>query len=77
MCLKFAKQSLKIDKFSKLFPRKGTVHGMSKRKSDAYELVNPRTTRYQFSDIPAMQRMLNKDEKKRNKFSNRLVALYQ
>ena len=77
MCLKFAKQSLKIDKFRKLFPRKGNIHGMSKRKSDAYDLVNPRTTRYQFSDIPAMQRMLNKDEKKRNKFSNRLVALYQ
>ena len=56
MCLKFAKQSLKIDKFSKLFPRKETVHGMSKRKSDAYELVKPRTTRYQFSAIPAIQR---------------------
>ena len=75
MCLKFAKQSLKIDKFSKLFPRKENVHGMSKRKSDTYVLVNPRTTRYQFSAIPAMQRMLNKDEEKKKQVLKQISCL--
>ena len=65
MCLKFAKQSLKLDKFNKLFPKKVNVHDMSKRNSEAYELVKPRTTRYQFSAIPAMQRMLNRDMEKK------------
>ena len=48
---------------------------MSKRKSDAYELVNPRTTRYQFSDIPAMQRMLNKDEEKQKQVLKQISCL--
>ena len=75
MCLKFAKQSLKIDKFRKLFPRKENIHGMSKRKSDAYELVNPRTTRYQFSAIPAMQKMLNRDEQKKKQVFKQISRL--
>ena len=62
---KFAKQCLKIEKLKGLFPRRVTSHDMFKRDSDIFDLVKPKTSRYQLSAIPVMQKMLNKAEKEK------------
>ena len=62
MCLKFAKQCLKIQKLRHLFPKKVKSHVMEKRNSEIFDFVKPKTSRYQFSAIPVMQRMLEKAE---------------
>lgn len=62
MCLKFAKQCLKIQKLRHLFPKKVKSHVMKKRNSETFDFVKPKTTRYQFSAIPVMQRMLEKTD---------------
>ena len=64
MCLKFANQCLKIEKMKELFPRKVGHHEMSKRNSEVYDFVKPKTSRYQLPSIPVMQRMLDKAELK-------------
>ena len=65
MTFKFAKQCLKIEKLKGLFPKRVTSHDMFKRDSDIFDLVKPRTSRYQLSAIPVMQKMLNKAEKEK------------
>ena len=65
MSLKFAKQCLKIEKMKGLFPRRVSGHDMMKRDSDAIDMVKPKTSRYQLSAIPVMQKMLNDAEKNR------------
>ena len=50
MCFKFAKQCLKIEKMKVLFPR---------------DIVQPKTSRYQFSAISVMQKMLNNAEREK------------
>ena len=65
MMFKFAKQCLKIEKLKGLFPRRVTSHDMFKRDSDIFDLVKPRTSRYQLSAIPVMQKMLNRAEKEK------------
>ena len=37
---------------------------MKKRNSETFDFVKPKTTRYQFSTIPVMQRMLEKTDVK-------------
>mgnify|MGYP001398576655 CR=1 FL=1 len=72
MCLKFAKQCLKIEKMKGLFPRKVRHHEMSMRNSEVYDLVKPKTSRYQLSAIPVMQRMLDKAELKQRQVFRKL-----
>ena len=64
MSLKFAKQCLRIEKMKGLFPRRVSGHDMVKRGSDTFDIVKPKTSRYQLSAIPVMQKMLNDAEKK-------------
>ena len=64
LCLRFAKKCLKIENFKKLFPVRKSRHEMHKRKTEKYLIKNIETERYKKSAIPAMQKLLNDDEKK-------------
>ena len=59
------KQCLKIEKMKALFPRKVSSHDMFKRDSDIFDMVKPKTSRYQLSAIPVMQKMLNNAEREK------------
>ena len=72
LCLKFAKKCLKVNKLRKMFPRKVTMHEMSKRSFEYFRVNKSLTNRYLNSAIPQMQRMLNKDKKKEVETLNQL-----
>ena len=65
MCLKFAKQCLKLDKMKGLFPKKESVHTMQKRSPEYYKVVKSQTERFRNSAIPSMVRMLNDCQRKK------------
>ena len=48
-----------------LFPRRVSSHDMFKRDSDIFDIVKPKTSRYQLSAIPVMQKMLNNAEREK------------
>ena len=60
MCLKFAKNCLKINNMKYLFPRYLSKCSMKTRNSLKYVENKSQTSRYQKSAVPSMQRMLNK-----------------
>ena len=64
LCIKFAKKCLKVNKLRKMFPKKFTMHEMSKRNFEYFRVNKTLTNRYLNSAIPQMQRMLNKEKKK-------------
>ena len=72
MCLKFAKQCLKIDKMKKFFGKNYTEHSMMKRDSNAFKVVRAQTERYRKSAIPFMIRMLNSCESEKRKLLKQL-----
>ena len=61
MALKFVKNGLKNLNFSKLFPLRKEIHGMSVRKSEKYHVSISKTSRHKDSAVPFLQRLLNKD----------------
>ena len=65
MCLKFAKECLKLEKMKKLFPKNQSNHLMDKRCPEFYQVVKAQTERYRKSAIPSMIRMLNSYRKKK------------
>ena len=67
LCLKFAKNCLKNEKMKALFPLEKHHHNMKKRSQSIFQVYKSRTTRYQNSAIPYLQRLLNEDFKKRAK----------
>ena len=60
LCLKFAKNCLKIEKFKKFFPLNKKEHSMLMRKSDKFALDKYGSVRYKDSAIPYMKRLMNK-----------------
>ena len=72
LCLKFAKKCLQVNKLRKMFPKKLTMHDMSKRSFEYFRVNKTLTNRYLNSAIPQMQRMLNKDKKKEIETLNQL-----
>ena len=66
LCLKFAKNCLKVDKLRKIFPKSTSVHGMSKRNVESFIVNRTLTERYLNSAVLQMQRMLNCYQKKQN-----------
>ena len=75
MCLKFAKQSLKLHKMKGLFPKNESDHSMQKRNSYVYQGVRAYTERFRKSAIPSMLRILNECEAKKQKKFKKLDAL--
>ena len=72
MCFKFAKQCLKLEKLKGLFPRRVSSHNMLKRDSDTFDIVKPKTSRYQLSAVPFMQKMLNNAEREKRQVLRKL-----
>ena len=58
---KMAKKSLRLDKFSELFPFNNAKHLMKKRNHEKYAVANANTERYRKSAVPFLQRLLNDD----------------
>ena len=65
--LKFARNCLNNENFSKLFPLNNQIHGMKVRNHLKYKINKANTERYKNSSIPYMQRLLNDDSKKRKR----------
>ena len=61
LCLRFAKNSLKLEQFSKLFPVNESEHAMKNRNSNMYIVKQHLTERYRKSTIPYLQRLLNQE----------------
>ena len=66
LCFKFAKNCLKVNKLRKMFPINSTMHEMSKRNLEFYQVNRTMTERYLNSAIPQMQRLLNSYQRKKN-----------
>ena len=73
LCLKFAKNCLKVDKLKRMFPRSSTMHNMSKRNFEFYRVNRTMTERYMNSAVPQMQRMLNSYQEKKIKTLKQLT----
>ena len=72
--LRFAKNCLNNQNFSKLFPHNSQKHVMKVRNPLRYRVNKANTERYKCSTIPYMQRLLNDDNKKRKKEMNDLAV---
>ena len=74
MCLKFAKQCLKLDKMKQFFPRNKNGHVMEIRSSEFFKVSKCQTERFKRSAIPSMIRLLNDCEKKKEETFKKLNA---
>ena len=64
ICIKFAKNSLRLDNFKQLFPRHKNDHDMKTRRQGEYHVSMSHGNRHAILAIPSMQKLLNKDLKK-------------
>ena len=67
MALKFVKNSLENNNYSKLFPLREVKHDIKIRQSEKYVVNQSRTKRHRDSAVPYLQELLNKDHFKRRK----------
>ena len=67
MALNFAKKSLKMENFSKMFPLNNPKHLMKKRNHERYFVKSANTERYRRSAVPFLQRLLNDDYRRQKK----------
>ena len=74
ICLKFAKNSLRLEKFMKLFPRQCNRHKMNTRQKNVYQVSRYYGKRFEMSAIPSMQRLLNKEYKKQQQALKSLLS---
>ena len=74
ICLKFAKTSLRLENFKKLFPVQKNIHDMKTRQHEKYHVIRSYGKRYAVSAIPSMQLLLNKEHRKQIKALKSLVS---
>ena len=74
ICLKFAKNCLRIQNFTKLFPRHSNMHDMQTRQHEKYQVIRSFGKRYAISAIPSMQKLLNKEYKKQKEALKKLLS---
>ena len=74
MCLKFAKNCLKIDNMRQLFPRYVSKYPMLTRNKCKYFVNRSLTERYKRSAIPDMQRRLNQSLIEQRKLMKNIVT---
>ena len=72
MCLKFAKQCLKIGKMKQFFGKNVSEHSMLKRDSNTFKVARAQTERLRKSAIPSMIRILNSYESEKRKLFKQL-----
>ena len=75
MCLKFAKQCLKLNKMNGLFPKNKSDHSMTKRNTEFYKVVKAYTERFRKSAVPYMIRQLNDYHKRKKDILSKVDAL--
>ena len=75
MALTFAKRSLKLEHFSKLFPLNVSNHLMSMRNTEKYVINKSNTQRHQKSAVPFLQKLLNDDYSKQKKDLSKLLRV--
>ena len=73
ICLRFAKNSLKLKQFSNLFPVNENAHIMVKRNGNRYVTKKHLTERYKMSTVPYLQRLLNEDFKEKKKNFQKII----
>ena len=74
ICLKFAKTSLRLENFKRLFPMQKNNHDMETRHHERYNVVRSYSKRYAVSAIPCMQKLLNKEHKKQREALKSLLS---
>ena len=74
LCLKFAKNCLKIEKFKRFFPVNNKLHKMSTRNVEKFALTRGSSSRYVKSAIPSMIRLLNDSELEKTKVLKAISA---
>ena len=74
ICLKFAKNSLKLQNFKKLFPLQENAHDMETRQHEKYKVIRSYGKRYAISAIPSMQKLLNKEHRKQKEALKSLLS---
>ena len=73
LCLRFAKKSLKLQNFKKMFPLNNKkLHCMKQRREKKFYEKHANTERYMKSSIPYMQKLLNKEDVIFKKFSSNI-----
>ena len=72
ICLKFAKNCLRLENFKKLFPMHVSKHGMKTRHEEKYQIGKSNGKRYANSAIPKMLQLLNKEHKEQKLNLNKL-----
>ncbi len=75
MCLKFAKQCLKLDKMRNLFPKNQSLHTRQKRCPEYYKVVKTQTERFRKSAIPSMIKILNDCQRVKRETFKKLNAM--
>ena len=75
MCIKFAKQCLKLKKMNGLFPLNKSDHSMTKRNAEFYKVVKANTERFKKSAVPSMIRQLNDFQKKKKDILSKVDAM--
>ena len=74
ICLKFAKTSLRLENFKRLFPMHKSNHDMETRQNERYHVKRSYGKRHAVSAIPSMQRLLNKKHKKKTEAFKSLLS---
>ena len=72
-CLKFAKDCLRNEKMKQIFKLNVQSNDLKTRHKETYKVNKAYTERYRQSAIPYMQRLLNEDERHRNKEKKRYI----
>ena len=75
MALKFAKKSLKDEKFSTFFQENKNNFEMKTRNSNKYVVNHANTERYRKSAVPFLQRLLNEDYIKQKKNLKKMLQV--
>ena len=74
ICLKFAKSCLRIQNFTKLFPKHNNLHDMETRQHEKYKVIRSYGKRYAISAIPSMQNLLNREHRHQKEALKKLLS---
>ena len=74
ICLKFAKNSLRISNFRELFPEFENNHLMKTRNMEKFAVNRFHGKRYAVSAVPNMQKLLNKEYRKQKESIKKLLS---
>ena len=74
ICLKFAKNSLRIANFRELFPEFKNSHLMKTRNMEKFAVNRFHGKRYAVSAVPNMQKLLNKEYRKQKESIKKLLS---